>query len=142
MNAYLIVRDDYSTFTSFGPLWASADATPGGSITAMFTDPGSSATKDYPFDTWSDLVEACNVVVQRYYPPADIAGKPHPRLVQVSYTNPDDTAVSGTEHPLGPPPHDTPPTTPITDPLDRAVIRCDVIAEIDEATIRATATVS
>src|SRR4051812_1197654 len=112
-TGYLIVRDDYSTFTSDGPPSASVDASVGNTITAP----------DYPLDTWSDIVDACNAVVEHYWQPADHAGQPRERLVQISYDNPDDTAVSGSLHPHGPGPFVLP------DPLKRDVIRADVVAE-------------
>jgi hypothetical protein len=138
-TGYLIVRSDYSTFDSSVDVNSAAspdpaagkDATPGNSIDDIFTftvtlpdgstEPG---TEDYPFEVWADLVEACNAVVQHYYNAADVAGAAHPRLLEVSYD--DVTDVTGDAFP---------------GLSGYTVKRLDVVSEIDEATIRATATV-
>lgn len=144
-TGYMVVRDDYSTFTDAAGVnptsvppgfYPSKDATPGNSIDDSFSftiqlPDGSTqdVTEHYWYETWTDLVQACNAMVQHYLRVGSF------RLVQVSYTNPDDTAVQGDEHLPNPLRHTA------VGPAKQAVIRCDVVSEIDEATIRATATV-
>lgn len=63
-------------------------------------------------------------MVQHYYPAADVAGAGHPRLLQVRYDNSADgmgNASAGLD--------------------GYTVKRLDVVSEISEATVRATATV-
>lgn len=123
-TAYLIVRDDYTTITE--PLGLEDTATVGGEITANFDAgdglPGPTGTGGHvsaPFHTRLDLTLACNTFLACY-------GASNFRLVELSYTNPDD--VAGDAH--------------VGAGVYRLLLnRADVTAEIDAATIEATATI-
>jgi hypothetical protein len=132
-TAYMAVRPDYSTYddtvdvnhaASPDPA-AGKDATPPTSIDSTFsftlTFPDSSTedvTEDYPFQVWNDLVDACNAFIQHRL----LTEGQH--LLEVTYDYPDDVAGD--------------PAAGLSGYLLK---RLDVVSEIDEATIRATATV-
>lgn len=127
-TGYMIVRADYSTFDSSVDVnpyaspdpAAGKDATPPTTIdsTFTFTLDGVSQTEDYPFEIWTDLVTVCNVMVQHYLRGGNA------RLLEISY----DTAnIAGDAFP---------------GLSGYLVTTLDTVSEIDETTIRATATVT
>jgi len=148
-SGWLIVRGDYSANpenaqynpTSVPPnFYPSKDATPGNSFgdsfafTVRLPDGSTQAvTEDRWFQVFRDEVEACNVMVQSRLIEKGL------RLVEVQWDVTDTAGYAIRTNPTPPPPF------LIRDPGKQkdygAIVRADVISEVDEATIRSTATV-
>jgi hypothetical protein len=124
-TAYLIVRGEYTTLSV--PVGLLVDATPGNEITAPYDSgdglPGPGHTGGHvsaPFRSRLSLIYACNTMLSTGY----FAGGY--RLVELSFTTPDDVAGC---------------TFDGAGAYYLWLNRADVVAEIDAATIEATATI-
>jgi hypothetical protein len=138
-TGYMVVRSDYTTIHNGSSLevdpasWdfsPGKDATPPTSIddTFVWTNPNpppATVTTDYWFEVETSLVQAANRMIQHNLLANGL------RLLEVSFDNPGD--VSEGAAPRG--------STAYPDPGGFPVSRLDVVSEIDEATIRAAATV-
>lgn len=137
VTGYMIVRGDFSTFDPVS-LLASSDATPGNEISDVYTSPESPPpTEDYPFKVGTDLVAACNVMWQFHKSGKSLVDKGL-RLVEVTFDNPADVSTPDNVNDRVPSAVGTPFPIPGT---GHWIKRADVVAEIDAATIQATATI-